>query len=195
MIKPLHVATVGGRPLRFFRTPLDDGRPDLVWHAVDDLYQCLGLSKRHRKIFLRQFRKAMRTVATAEGVITIAPHFMAQGAIDAMVEVGQTTDFVRTEIPSGEHRSDLRVPKRRIFRMDESRHEPMGGGTMKLYHFTNIWCLKLEGTIMKEGLKPAVEKQGHRPATAWRRLADRAGRMRVRRARAGVLHPTLHPVE
>jgi len=27
MITPLHVATVGGQPLRFFCTPLDDGRP------------------------------------------------------------------------------------------------------------------------------------------------------------------------
>lgn len=31
---------------------------------------------------------------------------------------------------------------------------------MKLYHFTDIWCLKSEGTILKEGIKPAVEKQG-----------------------------------
>jgi hypothetical protein len=28
MIEPLHVATVGGHPLRFFRSPLNDGRPD-----------------------------------------------------------------------------------------------------------------------------------------------------------------------
>jgi hypothetical protein len=112
MIKPLHVATVGGRPLRFFRTPLDDGRPDLVWHAVDDLYQCLGLSKRHRKIFLRQFRKAMRTVATADGVVSVAPHFMAWAVIDAMIHVGQTTDFVRTEyhLASAEAQQKIPVP-------------------------------------------------------------------------------------
>ena len=29
MIKPLHIATVGGQPLRFFKTPLNDGRPDM----------------------------------------------------------------------------------------------------------------------------------------------------------------------
>ena len=40
-ITPLHIATVGGHPLRFFKTPLNDGRPDLVWHAVDDLQHCL----------------------------------------------------------------------------------------------------------------------------------------------------------
>ena len=42
MITPLHIATVGGHPLRFFKTPLDDGRPDFSWHCVDDLHRCIG---------------------------------------------------------------------------------------------------------------------------------------------------------
>jgi hypothetical protein len=29
VIEPLHVAMIGGHSLRFFRTPLNDGRPDL----------------------------------------------------------------------------------------------------------------------------------------------------------------------
>jgi hypothetical protein len=44
IIAPLHVGIVGGQPLRFFRSPLNDGRPDLPWHAVDDLQQCLRLN-------------------------------------------------------------------------------------------------------------------------------------------------------
>jgi len=40
-ITPLHIATVAGHPLQLFTTPLNDGRPDLVWHAVDDLQHCL----------------------------------------------------------------------------------------------------------------------------------------------------------
>jgi hypothetical protein len=42
MIKPLHIGQVGGQPLRFFKTPLDDGRPDLPWHCVDDLRAVSG---------------------------------------------------------------------------------------------------------------------------------------------------------
>jgi hypothetical protein len=45
---PLHVATVGRKQLRFFRTPNDDGRPDFPWLALDDLQQCLGLNRRGR---------------------------------------------------------------------------------------------------------------------------------------------------
>jgi hypothetical protein len=35
MIAPIHVAVINCKPLRFFRTPLDDGRPDLPWVAID----------------------------------------------------------------------------------------------------------------------------------------------------------------
>src|SRR5262245_3781209 len=31
---------------------------------------------------------------------------------------------------------------------------------MKLYHFTDLWFLQNGGTILAEGLKPAVDKQG-----------------------------------
>jgi hypothetical protein len=100
MIKPLHVATIGGHPLRFFCTPIDDGRPDLPWHAVDDLHRCLGLNRAARKLFLsklRTFWKEPRTVATADGLVTVAPHFMAQGTIDAVVEEGMAPAGVRAE--------------------------------------------------------------------------------------------------
>jgi hypothetical protein len=100
MIAPLHVANVGGHPLRFFRTPLTDGRPDLPWHCIDDLQHCLGLNRQGRKVFPRMLRSSEwraipRTVATADGVVTIAPHFIAQGMIDAMVENGRTPASVR----------------------------------------------------------------------------------------------------
>jgi hypothetical protein len=99
MIEPLHVATVGGQPLRFFRTPINDGRPDLPWHAVEDLHRVLGLNRDARRFFLHKLREwgGVQTVATADGVITIAPHFMAQGTVDAMVEEGMAPASVRAE--------------------------------------------------------------------------------------------------
>jgi hypothetical protein len=94
MIEPLHVATIGGQPLRFFRTPLKDGRPDLPWCCLDDLGRCLGLNRQGRKIFLRalqskaEWHAIARTVPTADGILTIAPHFMAQGMTGAMIDQG-----------------------------------------------------------------------------------------------------------
>jgi hypothetical protein len=103
MIAPLHVATVGHHPLRFFRTPLTDGRPDLPWCCVDDLGRCLGLNRQGRKIFLyalqadAKWRAIAQTVATADDILTIVPHFMAQGLIDAMIDTGRSRAGVRNE--------------------------------------------------------------------------------------------------
>jgi hypothetical protein len=99
MIKPLHVASIGGHPVRFFRTPNNDGRPDLPWHAVDDLYRALELNREQRKGFLHMLRKrgGIRTLATSDGIVIVAPHFIAQGCIDAMIDVGVAPSAVRIE--------------------------------------------------------------------------------------------------
>ena len=101
--KPLHVATVGKKQLRFFRTPHDDGWPDFPWHAVDDLQQCLGLDGRAseplRKAYWEsaEFRTAYRTIATEGQLTRVAPHHVAQGLIDAMIQLGVAPSTVRTE--------------------------------------------------------------------------------------------------
>jgi hypothetical protein len=98
MSKPLFSATVGGRALRFFKPP--DGGPDFPWHSVDDLGRCLGLNRAHRKILHSKYLRGSwpkGTVAVGNEIITIAPHFVAQGSIDAMVEVGQAPASVRIE--------------------------------------------------------------------------------------------------
>lgn len=84
LIKPLHIATIRGHQLRFYRTPNEDGRPDMPWHSVDDLAQCFGASRSHRRAMFKQLRACgFKTIATADGIVTIAPHFAAQGAIAA----------------------------------------------------------------------------------------------------------------
>jgi hypothetical protein len=104
MINPLHVATVGGHSLRFFKTPLNDGRPDLPWHAIDDLQRCLGLNPDQRRAFQHLLRSRTkrwsvipRTVATADGIVTVAPHFLAHGMIDALIQDGQAPARARDE--------------------------------------------------------------------------------------------------
>ena len=90
MITPLHIATVGGRTLRFFRTPLDDERPDMPGVAIDDLGRCLGLSRARRRIHLtlicRVWKEAVRTVATPDGRVSIIPHMVARSAVEMLIE-------------------------------------------------------------------------------------------------------------
>jgi len=65
-IAPLYAATVGGQPLRFFRTPLGDGRPDFPWCGLDDLGRCLGLNR-------TGWAWADGWVRTGAGRVSIAP--------------------------------------------------------------------------------------------------------------------------
>jgi hypothetical protein len=56
---------------------------------------CLGLNCAQRKLFLGRMRSwkgggEIRTVAT-DGITTLAPHFMALGVIDALVEEGMVS--------------------------------------------------------------------------------------------------------
>ena len=88
--------------MRFFKTPNDDGRPDLPWHSVDDLHRALGLNRSARKFFLHKLRNdwewdVARTIATDSGLIIIAPHFVAQGSISAMVETGMASPKAATD--------------------------------------------------------------------------------------------------
>ena len=114
--------------LRFFRTPNTDGRPDFPWHAVDDLYFCLGLNRDLRRLFLRTMKGHDRsqTIATADGVVTIAPHHVAQGCINAMIEkrvapsaintayLIASTDAMNKLVPS--HLEFRAMPSSRIWR-------------------------------------------------------------------------------
>ena len=102
VIEPLHVAVVGGHPLRFFRTPLNDGRPDLPWVAIDDLGRCLGLSRTDRRVHLRAVhagsKAIIRTIATADGPASIIPVSMANAAAAALVEdLGRGSPQARAE--------------------------------------------------------------------------------------------------
>jgi hypothetical protein len=90
--QPLYVAIIHGHQLRFYRTPNNDGRPDLPWHCCDDLYRCMGLPRGVRKHFQQQMKRGrfagdFRTIATSDGVITIAPHYVAQGVTSAWDEI------------------------------------------------------------------------------------------------------------
>jgi hypothetical protein len=88
VVSPIHIGSLNGKPLRFFGAPIDE--PQLAWHAWDDLVACASLPRQMGERFQRSLRRdypnAIRTVATPEGIVTIAPHWMAQGFVGSMIE-------------------------------------------------------------------------------------------------------------
>ena len=115
MSEPLHIATVGGHQLRFFKTPLTDGRPDLPWVAIDDLGRCAGLSRARRRIHLRVFysvwKEAVRTVATPNGRISIIPHAIARAAVEALIDRGRAPASVRDEYIAASVDAMMKLPR------------------------------------------------------------------------------------
>lgn len=83
---PIHTGEVNGKPLRFFRSPKPG--PQMPWHVHDDLVTCLGLPRDLRRYFMRKmvnhWKDDIVTVATKDGIVTIAPHYVAQGLIGAV---------------------------------------------------------------------------------------------------------------
>lgn len=85
----LHTGTVGGKPLRFFAPPVL--KPDLPWHALEDLYRCLDLPRPVRREMMsktvKRWAPDLRTVRVGREAVMIAPHFMAQGLIQSLEDV------------------------------------------------------------------------------------------------------------
>ena len=100
ILAPIHTADLGKSTLRFFRSPLSG--PDLPWHVHDDLVACLGLPRDVRRQFRQMliggpFKADVRAVAAADGIVTIAPHFAAQGLIGAAMQIGLASPALEAE--------------------------------------------------------------------------------------------------
>lgn len=99
LLAPAYTGTLNDKPLRFFKAPLQGAQ--FPWHAAEDLHACLSMPRSLRRHFQQRLKSSewkddVRTVATADGIVTIAPHFIAQGLIGAMQDVGHAD--ARTEI-------------------------------------------------------------------------------------------------
>ena len=91
LVSPIHVEAVGVANIRFFAPP--SGGREFPWLSIDDLHASMTLPRALRREFKRSFRssewrKDTKAVATADGIANIVPHFVAQGLIGAMSEVG-----------------------------------------------------------------------------------------------------------
>jgi hypothetical protein len=87
---PITIATINGVSVRFFRSPQQGY--DFPWSCFTDLMEAAKLKEEHQLFFLRMVRNThgndTRVVPTSRGPVVLAPHFMAQGAIHAMEELG-----------------------------------------------------------------------------------------------------------
>lgn len=93
LVSPIHVEAVGVADIRLFAPP--SGRREFPWVSIDDLHASLSLPRMLRREFRHKLRSGEwrnfdRTVATADGIVNIVLHIVAQGVIDAMKEVGWT---------------------------------------------------------------------------------------------------------
>ena len=102
---PLQFEAVGLGNVRFFRPP--SGGREFPFVALNDLYIAMAIPCGARREFDHALRTGpwkenAKTVATADGVTTIVAHFVAQGLIDAMAEVGRCSpDFYRSYATAG----------------------------------------------------------------------------------------------
>lgn len=103
--KPIHTADVNGRQIRYFRPPLSG--PHQPWHAIDDLFRAMEMERKVRKGFIRdlqasdQWKGLAKTVATKDGIVLIAPHFMAQGFMGAAHDLGQLPEMFERDYTMG----------------------------------------------------------------------------------------------
>jgi hypothetical protein len=89
IVEPIHIATINGKPLRFFLSPHDDAAEpfEFPWCSVGDLLSCLDVPSDQQSLFLQWVAERTtslgpqgegrviktQTVATADGIVTIAP--------------------------------------------------------------------------------------------------------------------------
>jgi hypothetical protein len=120
LTSPIHVGDAGGHPLRMFASPvwLATRKRDMPWHSTEDLLSALGvpaeLSEHMRRMTKRDWLDDTRTVATADGIVTIAPHAMAEGMIDAVRHRGaEAGSRAVPELRDGGPQGDARRPAAR----------------------------------------------------------------------------------
>lgn len=90
---------INGRPVRFFRPPVDE--PDFPWFSYDDLMLAMGLGRQPRRLIARDLRNnwgdQITTAMCGGSITTVAPHFMAQGLLEALVSAGHADPSLLAE--------------------------------------------------------------------------------------------------
>jgi len=95
LVEPIHQEEIFDGRIRYFASPvyLKTHQPDMPWHVFDDLLKLLSIDQEACTHLLRKLRGDWPepiTVATSQGLLTIAPHFMADGMLEA---IGRSRKF------------------------------------------------------------------------------------------------------
>jgi hypothetical protein len=87
LVTPIHIGTVNGSSVRFFKSPFD--RPEMPWHAFYDLTAAVRYDMQLARSFAESVQSdwpnTLQTVATNSGIVLIGPHYMAQGTVGAAI--------------------------------------------------------------------------------------------------------------
>jgi hypothetical protein len=89
----LHVAMVGQQPVRFYRSPLNDGRPDMPWCSISDILFATGYDKTARArlavTISRDYRERIRSVADpVKARLVIGCYVLAMDVLSAAMRRG-----------------------------------------------------------------------------------------------------------
>jgi len=136
IVKPIRTGTINGHPVRFFKTPMSDGRPDFAWHSTDDLMKAANLTPEMQEYFLRSMKSdrgpLYRTVTTPDGLVTVAPHCAAQGFTRAMVAVGQVPASFPDEYLTASFEADDALPIKDFDEIIAAFHRHSGATSKKV---------------------------------------------------------------
>lgn len=96
---PIHIGTINRHQVRFFKGL--SGKPDMPWHAFDDLAKAVGFQEEMRRAFLQatqsDWKGQMQSIATSDGIVVIAPHYVAQGTVGAAIETRRCSPDVEVQ--------------------------------------------------------------------------------------------------
>jgi hypothetical protein len=85
----LHTAAVGAVPVRFFRSPLNDGKPDLPWCAMTDILFATCYDKATRAqlamTISRDHRERIRSIEHEKARLVIGAYSLASDILGAAV--------------------------------------------------------------------------------------------------------------
>jgi len=89
----LHVSMVGQQPVRFFRPPLNDGRPDMPWCSLSDILRATGYDKDARArlavTISRDYRERIRSIADpVKARLVIGCYVLGMDVLSAAVRRG-----------------------------------------------------------------------------------------------------------
>ena len=91
VVNPIHVAAIGLGNMRFYAPP--SGGQEFPWVTLEDAMHCFSLPRGMRwqatRDIHREWKGIAQTVSTDDGLVTLIPHFMAQGMVSAMAECGR----------------------------------------------------------------------------------------------------------